>query len=143
MRGYAGIGLYAPKIEANVGGALRAASCYGADLIVLQTPRFKHRASDTTSAQRHIPTFIGQICDLRPYDCQMAVVEIIDGATSLPDFEHPDRCMYVFGPEDGSVPLEIVSRAQHVVSIPTRLCMNLAATVNVVLYDRLVKRGAA
>jgi tRNA(Leu) C34 or U34 (ribose-2'-O)-methylase TrmL len=26
--------------------------------------------------------------------------------------------------------------------VPTRLCMNLAATVNVVLYDRLVKRTA-
>ena len=25
------------------------------------------------------------------------------------------------------------------IAIPTRLCMNLAATVNVILYDRLAK----
>jgi tRNA(Leu) C34 or U34 (ribose-2'-O)-methylase TrmL len=28
-----------------------------------------------------------------------------------------------------------------VIYIPTRYCMNLAATVNVVLYDRMAKRG--
>ncbi len=32
--------------------------------------------------------------------------------------------------------------SHHVVYVPTRHCMNLAATVNVVLYDRLSKGGA-
>jgi tRNA(Leu) C34 or U34 (ribose-2'-O)-methylase TrmL len=139
MRGYAAIGLVGPKIEANVGGAMRAATCYGASLILLEAPRFVHRATNVTKAQRHIPTLVGNICDNRPYDCPMVAVEIVDGARSLPNFTHPERALYVFGPEDGSIPRRILDRAQHVISIPTDYCMNLAATVNVVLYDRMAK----
>ena len=141
-RGYTAIGLVGPKMEANVGGAMRAAACYGADLILLQAPRFVHRATNVTKAERHIPTIVGDICDHRPYDCPMIVVEIVEGAVALPDFEHPERGLYVFGPEDGSVPARIIEKAQHVIYVPTAYCMNLAATANVVLYDRMVKRGA-
>ena len=143
MRGYAAIGLIGPKIESNVGGALRAAHCYGASLIVLQSPRFQHRSTNVTQAQRHIPMIVGDVCDHRPYDCPMVAVEIIDGAIPLPAFSHPERALYVFGPEDGSIPKDIVRRAQYVVSVPTDYCMNLAATVNVILYDRLAKQSVA
>ena len=34
---------------------------------------------------------------------------------------------------------EVIGRADAVVYVPTVGCMNLAATVNVVLYDRLTK----
>lgn len=54
-RGYAAIGLCGPKIEENVGGAMRAASCYDARLILMEAPRFTHRATNVTQAQRHIP----------------------------------------------------------------------------------------
>lgn len=138
-RGYFAIGLYAPKNEHNVGGAFRAAHCYGAALMILDAPRLRPHSSNVTKAERHIPTIVGAICDHRPHDCPMVVVEIVEGAVSLPTFQHPQRALYVFGPEDGSVPGRIIERAQHVVSIPTRFCMNLAATVNVVLYDRIAK----
>lgn len=141
MRGFSAIGIVSPKIEANVGGAMRAADCYGAALMIMEAPRFHHRATNVTKAQRHIPMIVGEICEHRPYDCPLIVIEIMDGAVSLPKFTHPERALYVFGPEDGSVPRRIVERAQHIVSIPTRWCMNLAATVNVVLYDRLAKRS--
>jgi tRNA(Leu) C34 or U34 (ribose-2'-O)-methylase TrmL len=51
--------------------------------------------------------------------------------------------MYIFGPEDGSLPQSVVDQCEHVVFIPTTGCMNLAATVNVVLYDRLAKQSSA
>lgn len=140
-RGYAVIGLVGPKMEANVGGAMRAAACYGVDLMLIQTPRFVHRATNVMRAERHIPTIVGNICDHRPYDCPMVVVEIADGAVPLPSFQHPERALYVFGPEDGSVPPDIIQKAQHIVYVPTAYCMNLAATANVVLYDRMVKRN--
>ena len=140
MRGYAAIGLVGPKIEANVGGALRAAACYGASMIVLEAPRFEHRSTNVTQAQHHIPLIVGKITEHRPYDCPLVAIEIVDGARSLTTFCHPERALYVFGPEDGSVPRRILDRAQHVISIPSRYCMNLAATVNVVLYDRLCKQ---
>lgn len=141
-RGFAAIGLVGPKIEHNVGGAMRAAACYGASLIVIEAPRFEHRSSNTTQTQKHVPTIVGPICDHRPYDCPMVAIEIVPDARPLTTFCHPERALYVFGPEDGSIPPRILTRAQHIVSIPTRYCMNLAATVNVVLYDRLCKREA-
>ncbi|WP_338155299.1 TrmH family RNA methyltransferase [Vibrio metschnikovii] len=49
------------------------------------------------------------------------------------------QAIYLFGPEDGSLPQEVIDKAHHVVYIPTHGCMNLAATVNVVMYDRLTK----
>lgn len=141
MRGFAAIGLVSPKIEANVGGAMRAAACYGVSLILLEAPRFVHRSTNVTKAQKHIPMIVGAICDHRPYDCPLIAIEIVAGARSLPSFTHPERALYVFGPEDDSIPNRILERAQYVVSIPTLYCMNLAATVNVVLYDRMMKRG--
>ncbi|MCU8306563.1 TrmH family RNA methyltransferase, partial [Vibrio vulnificus] len=54
-------------------------------------------------------------------------------------FVHPEKAIYLFGPEDGSLPQEVVDKAHHVAYIPTHGCMNLAATVNVLMYDRLAK----
>ena len=45
-----------------------------------------------------------------------------------------------FGPEDGSIDQVLIDHADDVVYVPTIGCMNLAATVNVVLYDRLAKQ---
>ena len=66
-------------------------------------------------------------------------VERLPGALPLPKFCHPERAFYVFGPEDDTLNNTIVKRCNYTVMIPTAYCMNLAATVNVVLYDRLAK----
>lgn len=140
MRGFAAIGLYAPKTESNVGGALRAAGCYGASMIALQGHRYRRLATDTMAAARSIPLVHGDLLELIPFECVPVAIEICKGAKSLPSYTHPERAFYVFGPEDGSIPQEIVGRCRDVVQVPTRQCMNLAATVNVVLYDRLSKQ---
>lgn len=143
VRGYAAIGLYAPKTEANVGGAMRAAHCYGAALIAVQGPRFRRQPTDPQCAWRHIPLLVCEdLRDALPHDCIPVVVELTDGAQDLRHFKHPERAFYIFGPEDGSVPKEICDRYKSAVKVPTKYCMNLAATVNVVLYDRLAKRTA-
>jgi tRNA(Leu) C34 or U34 (ribose-2'-O)-methylase TrmL len=67
------------------------------------------------------------------------VIELVENAESLADFQHPENAFYIFGPEDGTVTQKVVNKAHSVVYIPTRGCLNLAATVNVVLYDRLAK----
>lgn len=72
-------------------------------------------------------------------------VEITRSAESLPDFEHPENAVYVFGPEDGSIPKGTLTVCHRFLRIPTatRTPLNLAAAVNVVLYDRFAKSGAA
>jgi tRNA(Leu) C34 or U34 (ribose-2'-O)-methylase TrmL len=66
-------------------------------------------------------------------------VDLIEGAIPLPAFEHPENAYYIFGPEDGTISQNIVDKADAVVYVPTVGCMNLAASVNVLLYDRLAK----
>jgi len=57
----------------------------------------------------------------------------------LPYFEHPEQALYIFGPEDGTISQAVIDSADDVVYVPTHGCMNLAASVNVLLYDRLSK----
>lgn len=140
-RGYAAIGLFSPKNPKNVACVLRAAGCYEAAMVAAQGVRYKHDYADTMRAYRSLPLMcVDSLRDVVPYDCVPIAVDLIPGARSLPDFTHPERGFYIFGPEDGTLGDSITSWCKHVVSIPTAQCMNLAATVNVVLYDRLMKQ---
>lgn len=143
MRGFSAIGLFRPKDKANVGAVMRAAHVYGAAMVAVEGARgsaLRH-AANTSAAHRHIPTFTPEnLLDARPFDCQVVVVDLIPGAVAMPDFRHPDRAFYIFGPEDGTIDKRHTNFAQHVVYVPGKHCMNLAATVNVTLYDRMVKR---
>ena len=74
-----------------------------------------------------------------PEETKIICVDLVEGATPLPLFEHPDQALYVFGPEDGTISQAVIDQADDVVYVPTVGCMNLAASVNVLLYDRLAK----
>lgn len=147
MRGYSLIVLHTPKDPNNIGGVLRAASCYGSNGVITINNRAMLRKgakalTNTSKAHRHIPYFDVQNIDaIRMYDCVRIGVELVPGAEPLPEFKHPERAMYIFGPEDGTLGKKVLDTCIHVVKIPmVTNCMNLAATVNVVLYDRLAKR---
>lgn len=143
-RGFACIGLDGPKHAVNIGAVLRAAYCYNVAQVNIARCRAKDLEfkTNTSKAHRHIPTFIvDDPLEYRPHATQVVAVELVDGATPLPLFHHPERALYVFGAEDATLGKRILDRAQHTVMVPTRSCMNLAATVNVVLYDRLLKGG--
>lgn len=68
-------------------------------------------------------------------------VEVLDSSEGLDSFEHPDKALYAFGPEDGDLPKGVRAVCHRFVRIPTltRTPLNLAAAVNIVLYDRYVK----
>lgn len=74
-----------------------------------------------------------------PFDAVPVAVDLVEGAVELPAFQHPTRAFYVFGPEDGTLGAATLHWCAHRVMVPTRGCMNLAATVNVILYDRMAK----
>ncbi|GLR06868.1 RNA methyltransferase [Vibrio hyugaensis] len=137
------IGLYNPKSPTNVGAVLRAAGCYDAAQVRYNGTRYSRAVkfqTDTQNSQERIQ--LVEVEDLTANvadDVKIVCVELVVGATALPHFTHPEKAIYVFGPEDGSLPQEVVDKAHHVVYVPTHGCMNLAATVNVVLYDRMAK----
>ena len=141
-RGFAAIGLFRPKDKSNIGGVLRAAHCYGAAMIAIQGDRSPVSSrQDVTKAYRHIPVVrADDLFSLTPYDTVPVAIEFIDSAIPLPRFTHPQRAFYIFGPEDGSLGKQHIERCKFTVFVPTSFCMNLAATVNVVLYDRLCKQ---
>lgn len=142
-RGFVAIGLHNPKTPANVGGVLRAAGCYGADLVVISGKRlcsYRSIATDTQKAWKHMPTITpDDLFDAHPLGSIPIAVDLLPGAIPLPGFVHPERAFYIFGPEDGTLGKSIVDRCAYSIMVPTAYCMNLAATVNVVLYDRLAK----
>jgi tRNA(Leu) C34 or U34 (ribose-2'-O)-methylase TrmL len=145
MRGYAAVGLVNPKTGANVGSVLRAAGCYDASLVVISGHRpdyyMGRLVTDTQKAYRHIPTLrVPNVLDAIPYDCVPVAVDLLPNAKDLVNFVHPERAFYIFGPEDGTLGKAITDHCKWAVQVPTRFCMNLAATVNVILYDRLAKQ---
>lgn len=139
-RGYAGIGLDNPKNSLNVGSALRAAGVYGAAFVAASGGRFGSAPTDTMKFYRHLPLLRpNDLKDLLPFDCVPVAVDLIEGATPLNEYTHPERAYYIFGAEDATLGDRILSWCRDTIYIPTKGCMNLAATVNVVLYDRLAK----
>ena len=64
----------------------------------------------------------------------------VDDARDLTTYTHPERAFYIFGPEDGTLGKSITERCRDRILVPTKHCMNLAACVNVILYDRLAKQ---
>lgn len=137
------IGLSNPKSPTNVGAVLRAAGCFQADSILYTGVRYDRAAAfctDTKNQSKSIPlTGVSCFLESAPENAKIVVIELAENAISLADFQHPENAFYIFGPEDGTVKQKIVNQADSVVYIPTVGCLNLAATVNIVLYDRLAK----
>ena len=145
MRGYAVIGLDNPKTPANVGSIMRACGVYGGAQVFFTGARYKKArqfVTDPAKHYRHIPlVHVTDLKDVIPYDCVPVAVDLIEGATSLVEYKHPERAFYIFGAEDATLGKRTLNWCRDVVYVPTNGCMNLAATVNVVLYDRLAKRN--
>lgn len=142
-RGFACIGLHEPKNVLNVGSALRAAGCYKADFVAVSGKRYAHSATDTQKTWKHIPLFeVDDLQSVIPKGCIPVAVDLVEGATSLVDFVHPERAFYIFGGEDRTLDESVLKWCKSKVFVPTSFCMNLAACVNVVLYDRLSKQGS-
>lgn len=137
------IGLTDPKSPTNVGAVMRAAGCYQADEVRYTGMRYARAAkfhTDTKDASRKIPlNAVESLINNLTADQQLVCVDLVEGAIPLPEFEHPENALYIFGPEDGTIAQEVINSADAVVYVPTIGCMNLAASVNVVLYDRLAK----
>lgn len=152
---YTGIALTNPKSPTNVGAVMRAAGCYQANHVYYTGKRYAQAAkynkdtlkTDTKNIQQKIPLLavddfirIKELVENIPPATKLICVDLVEGATPLPHFVHPEQAIYVFGPEDGTISQQVIDSADEVVYVPTVGCMNLAASVNVILYDRMAKQ---
>ena len=137
-----------PKFPHNVGGALRACSCWGVgqlfwtgDRVTLNVPRGERLPREERMKGYRDVELYRDAAPLERFASGTPVaVELRPSAESLVDFEHPEDAIYVFGPEDGTLPKGILAASHRFIVIPTVHCLNLAAAVNVVLYDRRLKQ---
>ena len=142
-KSYACIGLQNPKSPENVGAVMRAAGCYGANSVFYTGSRYdaaKPYYTDTQKSYEALPLIgVEDLENIIPYGCVPVAVDLIPGAKPLTTYKHPPRAFYIFGPEDGTLGKKITRYCSDTIYVPTEGCMNLAATVNVILYDRLAK----
>lgn len=142
-KGFFAIGIEHSKVSANVGTLMRSAVCFGASYVFVIGARYPRQCSDTVKSWRHVPLFeyadIEDFNDHRPIDVPLIGVELADGAKPLETFAHPDRAIYLLGPEDGSLSLKAQGFCQSLVKFNSRFCLNVAAAGSVVLYDRTAK----
>lgn len=151
-----------PKFPHNVGNVIRLASAYGIEQVWYSGDRLKRWVGGRLPREERMrryrevalvndPDPLGRFLDAIPGLVPVAV-ELRPNTESLVDFVHPDAdpeiagvfrgpVVYVFGPEDGSLPGSIVKRCHRFVVIPSFECLNLATAVATVLYDRMAKSG--
>jgi tRNA(Leu) C34 or U34 (ribose-2'-O)-methylase TrmL len=141
------IGLINPKSPENVASVMRAAGNFRVDNVFYTGKRYplamQHKPFTRDMSRKvgqNIP--LAEVTDLiddASEKLKIVCVEFAENAIPLPEYQHPYDAFYIFGPEDGTIGQDIIDRADAVVYVPTNGCMNLAATVNVLLYDRFVK----
>jgi len=144
------LALWNPKYPHNVAAAVRAASCFGAKAVLFSGSRVPIAGSRRyrlpreermrgysevviLNDDRFFGRFGGKVTPV--------AVEFRDQAEPLTTFSHPPRPLYVFGPEDGSIPQVVLRHCHRFVCIPSIHCLNLGSAVSVVLYDRIAKLG--
>ncbi|GAL06670.1 RNA methyltransferase [Photobacterium aphoticum] len=142
-KGYSCVGLFNPKTPENVGSVMRAAGCYGVNSVFYTGTRYDLAmkfCTDTKNIVGDIPLIgVEDLKKIIPHDCVPVAVDLIEGAKPLPEYKHPKRAFYIFGPEDGTLKKDITEFCRETIYVPTKGCMNLAAAVNVILYDRMAK----
>jgi tRNA(Leu) C34 or U34 (ribose-2'-O)-methylase TrmL len=143
--------LHYAKYPHNVGQAVRILSCYGVNQLWVSGGRVDLQPHDGYRLPREermkgygdvvLFDYEDPLAALREsrLDHTPVAVELVPGAENLPEFVHPPNPVYIFGPEDGSLPGSVLKRCHRFIKIPTIHCLNLACAVGTVLYDRKAK----
>lgn len=147
------VALCNPKYPRNVGAVLRACSCFGIKQLWFSGNRVPLKADNGKDYRlpreermkgynevelRNFDYFFEQF----DRDITPIAVELRQNSELLPQFIHPEKALYVFGPEDGSIDQVMLRHCHRFVVIPTAHCVNLSAAVYLILYDRMSKRIA-
>lgn len=150
-----------PRSPYNVGGVLRACHVFGASTLAWTGTRVPSPESSSKRSRLPRDERLKEYNEVARYriaarDEAEALERLVRGmvpvcverserAERLPHFVHPQKALYIFGPEDGSVPARVRALCHRFLTIPsaTSTPLNLAASVNVVLAHRYAQREEA
>lgn len=141
-----------PKYPHNVGGAYRACAAFGVEQLWYTGGRAESRwqadgrlpREERLRAYRHVELIRGEGRFLTQFPgATIVAVEVHPTAEVLTTFTHPDEAVYVFGPEDGSLPKGVRSACHRFVIIPSDTALNLYSAVTSILVHRRITRQLA
>ncbi len=125
-----------PKYPHNVGAALRACSCFGLKQLWWTGSRVTIDPVKGERLPREERMKGYKEVALCPCDTPLeyfgetnavpVAVEVRQNSEPLTTFEHPENAVYVFGPEDGSIPKAWLHLCHRFVHIPANHCLNLS-----------------
>ena len=142
-RGYFGIGIENNKSEINIGTLWRSAYSLDAAFIFVIGNRYRHQASDTVKAMRHIPMYhydtFDQFYENMPKDCQLIGIEIHEKSKDLINYCHPERAIYLLGAEDDGLSKKAIEKCNHLVKFKSKYCLNVSVAGSIIMYDRQTK----
>jgi len=142
------VALVQPKYPHNVAAAVRAASCFDVPQVWFTGNRVSLTSEKGNRLPREERMRGYQDVDIRHFehffdefdeDVVPVAVELMPNSEILTNFVHPEKALYVFGPEDGGLKGVHFRHCHRFVAIPTLHCVNLAAAVYLILYDRFLK----
>jgi tRNA G18 (ribose-2'-O)-methylase SpoU len=123
---------------------LRNAHAFGASFVFT----IGHRANlsklkeNTSKAERQIPLYhYNNASELKlPDGCCLVGIETGDTSKEISKFDHPNQAVYLLGAEDSGISAELLRLCSFTIKIPTYICLNVATTGAVVMYDRINKQ---
>lgn len=135
-----GIGILHGKTPENLGVLWRTAQNLGASYIFTIGKRYANQASDTHNAVKSLPYFhyetFTDFFNHLPKGARIVGIEKTEKATSLEDFNHPKRCVYLLGAEDHGLSNEAIEKSRFLVQFPSEYSLNVAVAGSIVMYDR-------
>lgn len=135
------IALCNPKFANNMGDVVRAAACLNASKVWYSGSRiqFGDRIPREIRLYKEVE-LINEDYFVDKSGLTPVAVELLPGAQDIRNFQHPPEALYIFGPEDGSIPKSIRRLCHSFIQIPTNYCVSLPAAVHLTLYDRMIKQ---
>lgn len=133
-----------PKYTHNLAAAIRACSCFGVEDLIYTGTRLVINDKERLPREERMKGYkaVNWRHNARPFTPLTGTpvcVEIRKDSEPLNTFIHPEDAIYVFGPEDGSVPTTITRLCHRFVHIQAHHCLNLAAALNVILHHRMMQ----
>lgn len=135
-----------PKYRQNFAGAIRSCSCYGIPTLLWTGSRLDLQDGERLPREERMKGYRNVYWENndRPFDlftdAVPVCVELVEDAENLAQFDHPEKAVYVFGPEDGNVSQVFRMHCHRFIFIPSAHCLNLSVALGTVLYDRRAKR---